>query len=154
MSSISLVKNSPTNAIKISAVNLNLASDKSEKINISLLSGCCNEHCVTIKQNVIQAGRWVYNVNLFKKIRGARGFRDTLFFTCFCKFYLFLFLILRECTLLKRHWQTSGIFIELASSTIGLQAKRVLGHRAKLGQHPYSRKHSGHKAIKETEEPF
>ena len=46
MSSISSVKNSPANAIKISAVILNLASDKMdsdkpEKINISLLSGCC-----------------------------------------------------------------------------------------------------------------
>ena len=50
-------------------------------------------------------------------------------FTCFCKFYLFLFPILRECTLVKCH---CGIFIELASSTIGQRAKRVLGHRAKL----------------------
>ena len=52
-------------------------------------------------------------------------------FTCFCKFYLFLFPILCECTLVKCH---CGIFIELASSTIGQRAKRVLGHRAKLGQ--------------------
>ena len=52
-------------------------------------------------------------------------------FTCFCKFYLFLFPILRECTLVKYHF---GICIELASSTIGQRTKRVLGHRAKLGQ--------------------
>ena len=39
--------------------------------------------------------------------------------------------MLRECTLVKCHF---GIFIELASSTIGQRAKRVLGHRAKLGQ--------------------
>ena len=46
LSFISSVKNSPANAVKISAVILNLASDKPdsdkpEKINISLLSGCC-----------------------------------------------------------------------------------------------------------------
>ena len=41
VSSISLVKNSPANAIKILAVIFSLASDKPEKINISLLSGCC-----------------------------------------------------------------------------------------------------------------
>ena len=48
VSFISSVKNSPANAVKISSVNftLNLASDKPdsdkpEKINISLLSGCC-----------------------------------------------------------------------------------------------------------------
>ena len=71
MSSISSVKNSPAIAIKISAVILNLASDKpesdkSEKINISLLLilTVTYEHCVTIKQTVIQAGRQVYNVNI------------------------------------------------------------------------------------------
>ena len=72
MSSISSVKNSPAIAIKISAVILNLASDKPEsdkpeKINISLLLilTVTYEHCVTIKQTVIRAARRVYNVNLF-----------------------------------------------------------------------------------------
>ena len=80
MSSISLVKNSPANAIKISAVILNLASDKPdidsdkpEKINISLLA-VAYEHCVTIKQSVIRAGRRVYHVNLFLK-KNSRGLR-------------------------------------------------------------------------------
>ena len=50
VSTISSVKNSPANAIKISAAILNLVSfslfdrcdsDKPEKINILLLSGCC-----------------------------------------------------------------------------------------------------------------
>ena len=69
VSPISSVKNLPANAIKISAVILNLAGDKPEKINISLLSGCC----VTIKQTGIRAGRQVYHVNLQKKkkIQGA-----------------------------------------------------------------------------------
>ena len=65
MSSISLVKNSPANAIKISAVILNLASDKPdidsdkpEKINISLLA-VAYEHCVTTKQTVIRVERLV-----------------------------------------------------------------------------------------------
>ena len=48
----------------------------------------------------------------------------------------------------------SGKLIELASSTIGQRAKRVLGHRAKLGQRAKSRQRSGYKAIKETEKPF
>ena len=80
MWSISSVKNSPANAIKISAVILNLASDKPdsdkpEKINISLFLAVAYEHCVTIKQNVIRAGRRVYNVNLFlKKFEGPEVF--------------------------------------------------------------------------------
>ena len=41
VSPISSVKNLPANAIKVSAAILNLAGDKPEKINISLLSGCC-----------------------------------------------------------------------------------------------------------------
>ena len=52
---------------------------------------------------------------------------------------MFLFPILRECTLVKCH---CDIFIELVSSTIGQQAKRVLRHRAKLDQCA-----SGHKSI-------
>ena len=48
----------------------------------------------------------------------------------------------------------SGKLIELASSTIGQRAKRVLGHRAKLGQRAKSRQRSGYKAIKETEKPL
>ena len=52
-------------------------------------------------------------------------------FTCFCTLYLFLFPILRDCSLVKCH---CGIFIKLASSTICQRAKRVLSHRAKLGQ--------------------
>ena len=62
--------------------------------------------------------------------RGS-GRRCNVIFTCFCKCYLFLFPILRECTLVKCH---CGTFIELASSTIGQRVKRVLDHRAKLGQ--------------------
>ena len=89
MSSISSVKNSPAIAIKISAVILNLASDKPEKINISLLliRTVTYEHCVTIKQTVIRAGRRVYHVNPFfeKKIQGTRGSRETLIFSCFSK---------------------------------------------------------------------
>ena len=41
VSSIFSVKNSLANAIKLLAVILNLASDKPEKLNISLLFGCC-----------------------------------------------------------------------------------------------------------------
>ena len=37
---------------------------------------------------------------------------------------------------------------------MGQRARRVLGHRAKLGQRAKSRQRSGHKAIKETEKPF
>ena len=51
----------------------------------------------------------------------------------------------------------SGKLIELASSTIGQRAKTALAHRAKLGQRASltkSRQRSGHKAIKDTEEPF
>ena len=54
----------------------------------------------------------------------------------------------------------SGIFIELAISTIGQRAKRVLGHPARLGQcakldqRAKSRQCSEHKVIKETEKPF
>ena len=46
--------------------------------------------------------------------------RYNVIFTCFCNCYLFLFPILRECNLVKCH---GGIFIELASSTIGQGAK-------------------------------
>ena len=42
----------------------------------------------------------------------------------------------------------SGKLIELASSTVGQRAKRVLSHRAKLAQCAKSRQRSGHKAIK------
>ena len=52
-------------------------------------------------------------------------------FTCFCKLYLFLFPIQHECSLVKCH---CSIFIKLASATIGKRTKRVLRHRAKLGQ--------------------
>ena len=48
----------------------------------------------------------------------------------------------------------SGKLIELASSTVGQRAKRVLSHRAKLAQCAKSRQRSGHKAIKETEKFF
>ena len=60
VSSISSVKNSPANAIKISIVILNLASDKpdSDKISRFFLT-VAYEHCVTIKQTVIWAGRRV-----------------------------------------------------------------------------------------------
>ena len=102
-SSISSVKNSPAiNAIKISAVILNLASDKPEsdkpeKINISLLLilTVTYEHCVTIKQTVIRAGRRVY-----KKIQGSWGSRETLIFSCFSKLYLFLFPVLIKVSVL------------------------------------------------------
>ena len=64
MSSISSVKNSPANTIKLSAAIFNLVSfslfdlhdsDKPENINISLLSGCCNinAHYVTIKPDYV-----------------------------------------------------------------------------------------------------
>ena len=65
MSSISSVKNLPANAIKISAVILNLASDKpgsdkNRKRSISrFFLTVAYEHCVTIKQTVIRAGRRV-----------------------------------------------------------------------------------------------
>ena len=77
--------------------------------------------------------------------------RCNAIFTCFCNCYMFIFPILRECTLVKCH---CGIFTELASSAIGQRAKRVLGHRAKLGQcakfgqRAKSRDASGRKAIK------
>ena len=65
MSSISSEKNSTTNAVKISAVILNLASDKPDsdknrkrKISRFFLT-VAYEHCVTIKQTVIRAGRRV-----------------------------------------------------------------------------------------------
>ena len=65
VSSISSVKNSPANAVKISAVILNLASDKPDsdknrkrKISRFFLT-VAYEHCVTIKQTVIRAGRRV-----------------------------------------------------------------------------------------------
>ena len=77
MSSISSVKNSLANAIKVSAVFLNLDSDKPdsdkklEKIicRFFLILTVACEHCVTIKQTVIRAGR-VYKVNLKKKFKG------------------------------------------------------------------------------------
>ena len=85
---------------------------------------------------------------------GTWGSRDTLSFTCFCKFYLFLFPALIKVSVLYLGAIVSGKLIELASSTIGQRAKRVLGHRAKLGQHAKSRQCSWHKAIKETEKPL
>ena len=126
VSSISSVKNSPANAIKISCFFLAVAY----------------KHCVTIKQTVIQAGRQVYHVNPFfeQKIQGAWCFHDTLILTCLYKF-LFVFIASSnksECTLVSVI--VSGKLIELASSTIGQRAK--------------SRQRSGHKAIKETEKPF
>ena len=57
----------------------------------------------------------------------VRGKKNVIF-TCYCRFYLFLFQVLRECTLVKCH---CGILIELASSTIGQRAKRVLYHGRK-----------------------
>ena len=72
MSSVSTVKTSPANAIKISAVILNLASDKPDidsdkpdKYLASIFLAVAYEHCVTIKQTVIRAGRRVNHVNLF-----------------------------------------------------------------------------------------
>ena len=64
---------------------------------------------------------------------------------------MFLFPILRECTLVKCH---CGIFTELANSTTGKRAKRVLGHHANLASVPNLDNASGHKAIKETETPL
>ena len=63
--SISSVKNSLANAIKISAVILNLTSDKpdSHKNRKRYISRffltVAYEHCVTVKQTVIRAGRRV-----------------------------------------------------------------------------------------------
>ena len=54
--------------------------------------------------------------------RGSDCRCNILIFTCFCQFYLFLFPILLECTLVQCY---CGIFIELASSSIGQRAKRV-----------------------------
>ena len=97
VSSISSVKNSPENAIKI----------------YRLFLAVVYEHCVTIKQTVIRAGRQVYHVNPFfeKKIQGIWDFRDTLILTCLCNFYLFLFPVLIKVSVI-----VSGKLIELASS--------------------------------------
>ena len=62
MSSISSVKNSPASAIKISAVILNLASDKPDSDKKR------KRYCVTIKQTVIQAGRLVKKNTSLQKI--------------------------------------------------------------------------------------
>jgi len=48
-----------------------------------------------------------------------------------------------------------GIFIELASSTIGQRAKRALGQQcAKPASVPNLDNASGHQAIKETDKPL
>ena len=106
VSSISSVKNSPAIAIKISAVILNLASDKPEsdkpeKINISLLSDCClwtlRDHKTnrdTSRETSLQCK------SLKKKIQGTRVSRDTLIFSCFSKLCLFLFPVLIKVSVL------------------------------------------------------
>ena len=79
----------------------------------------------------------------------------TLILTCFCKFYLFLFPILSECTFVKCHCQQCQWYIYRARKLNHRQrAKRVLGHLVKLGQcvkfgqRAKSRQRSGHKAIR------
>ena len=85
VSSISSVKNSPANAIKISAAILNLVrfslfdrcdSDKPEKITILLLSGCClwtlHDHKALGDKNSDEFTKPFF----FKNSRGL-SFRDT-----------------------------------------------------------------------------
>ena len=70
MSSIYSAKKSPANAIKISAVILNLASDNRTAIKTGKDQYLAYEHCVTIKQTVIRAGgRVKKNTWLQKKWR-------------------------------------------------------------------------------------
>ena len=107
VSSISSVKNSPAIAIKISAVILNLASDKPEsdkpeKINISLLSDCCLWTLRGHKTNRDTSRETSLQCKSLKrkKIQGTRVSRDTLIFSCFSKLYLFLFPVLIKVSVL------------------------------------------------------
>ena len=61
--------------------------------------------------------------------------RCNAIFTCFCKFYLYFYFQFYVSVFYLRAI-VSGIFIELASSTIGQRVKRAPGHRAKLDQCP------------------
>ena len=66
-------------------------------------------------------------------------------FTCFCKFYLFIFPILRDCTLVKCH---CGIFIKLACKLNNQATVQNLASEPNLASVPNLKDVSGHKAIK------